>query len=86
MKWTCNICQKKKTGNANDFHKHYMEEHYGNSRAISRAGSRSQRVDVREVRDRFESALVNPSQEATGHGGDEEQNDSLSGESLAPLW
>jgi len=86
MKWKCFICDKKETGNLNDFHKHYMEEHDGDSRAISRAGSRQKRVDVREVRDRFEPPLVNPSQEATGHGGDEEQNDSLPGEPPAPLW
>lgn len=63
-----------------------MEEHYGDPGASSRAGSRQKRVDVREVRDRFEPPLVNSSQEAKGDGRDEEQNDSLSSEPPAALW
>lgn len=63
-----------------------MEEHYGDPGASSRAGSRQKRVDVREVRDRFEPALVNSSQETARDGRDEEQNDSLPGEPPASLW
>jgi len=86
MKWKCFICDKKEEGDLNDFHKHYMEEHYGNSRKDSGTDTQSQRLDVREMWHRIKSPLVDPSPQATRHGGNKKQNDSLPSKPSASLW
>jgi len=87
--WRCRLCNREGVGDAVDFYKHYVREHYEQTTYAAGDGyrrARSKPEAVREVRDRLVAPLESPPQKTSGDGRVEGPGDQLTGEPDPALW
>lgn len=87
--WTCNLCDIRGPGDAVDFNRHYLREHYEQTTYAAgnrRGSSRSKSEEVREVRDGSGVPVQPAPSEAERNGRVEGSGDQLAGEYPPALW